>query len=205
MDEEASVLQAEEAPAPAAPRPPAWSPWSDLPPPSRPRAQGALLAWVRDTLLVGWPEPASALAGCYPAHADAVADCRALKAKLDAAFAPPVADGQIDAAPVQRVLDWAVDLERARERWTVSFKCCTSETCYRSTPPDHIGTAAAHAVVVTAAAAQVAWGAVPPDLPAPVEPWEVAAQSAAAQATAPEEEDGEPTATLDIISPAETW
>ncbi len=204
MDEHESGPEGEEA----APPSPAWSPWSDLPPASRPRAHGALIAWVRDTLQAGWPEPAVPLQPCWPAHADAVADCRALKAKLDAAQAPPVKDGRIGAAPVGRWLDWAVDLERASDRWRTSFKRCSQDTCYRATPPDHVALEAAQAGVATPAAAQAAWGVVPVEPEAGPEPWEVAAVAAAVArqaqtATGPEEaEAGADAAPADL---AESW
>ena len=45
----------------------------------------------------------------------------------------------------------------------------------------------------------------PPDLPLPMEPWEVAKGIAERQAAATEEEDGRATSSPDVSGLAETW
>ncbi|MHB1526994.1 MAG: hypothetical protein ACYCZN_12090 [Candidatus Dormibacteria bacterium] len=208
MDEEDNVPEALETPEEAAPLaqpvPPAWSPWCDLPPPSRPLAERALMNWVEGVFRSGWPEPAETVKACYPWHSDCVATLRMLKAGLYAAYLPPVKDGEIGAAPLYRMADWDTDLERAHDRWVLSFKRCDGETCFRSKPPSYSDRAGPMAAAATDLAAEGSWGAVPPDLSLPsMEPWEVARGIASRQATAPEEETDSPP--LPTAPDTESW
>ncbi len=203
MDEEENVPEVEEAAPPAPP----WSPWCDLPPSSRPFAERALMYWVEQVFRSGWPEPAEAVKPCWPHHSDAVATLRGLKARLDAAYFPPVKDGEIGAAPIYRMTDWDTDLERAVPRWKDSFRPCPAPdgTCSRSKPPSYAELAAPRAAAETDAACEEAWGEVPPELPPPMEPWEVARGIAERQTAAAEEEDGKATGSPDVSSLAESW
>ncbi len=208
MDELETEPAPEEA-APPAPAPqPAWSPWCDLPPPSRSFAERDLMNWVEHVFRSGWPEPAEAVKPCWPYHADAVATLRGLKARLDAAYLPHVKDGEIGAAPIYRMTDWDIDLERAVPRWKDTFRPCPGSdgTCSRSKPPSYAELAGPQNALETDQAAEGAWGAVPPDLPPSTEPWEVARGLADAQATATKEEVVPTNAETDAIyGEAETW
>lgn len=190
------------------PSPPAaWSPWCDLPPPSRPFAARALMNWVDHVFRSGWPEPAESVKRCWPYHADAVATLRALKARLDAAYFPAVKNAEIGAAPVYRMTDWDTDLERAVPRWKDSFRPCPGAdgTCSRSKPPSDSEMSEPQNAAETDRAAEGAWGEVPPDLPPPMEPWEVAQGIAERQATATEEEHGKATSSPEVSGLAESW
>ena len=210
MDEESLVPGVEEA-APTAPPPqPAWSPWCDLPPPSRPFAERDLMNWVEHVFRSGWPEPAETVKPCWPWHADAVATLRGLKARLDAAYSPHVKDGEIGAAPLYRMVDWDANLEHALPRWKDSFRSCPlpppDEGCSRSKPGSYSELSRPQNAAETDQGAQGAWGAVPPDLPPSTEPWEVARGIADAQATATKEEVVPTNAETDAIyGEAETW
>ncbi|MHB8323716.1 MAG: hypothetical protein ACYDEA_01820 [Candidatus Dormibacteria bacterium] len=204
MDELETVPEVDEAPPPAQPAQPAWSPWCDLPPPSRPFAERDLMNWVEHVFRSGWPEPSEAVKPCWPYHADAVATLRGLKMRLDAAYFLPVKDRKIGAAPLYRMTDWDTDLERAVPRWKDSFRPC-EPTCARSKPPSYSELAWPQNAAATDEAVEGAWGAVPPDLPLPMEPWEVARGIADARATATEEEGGKAAATPDIFGGAESW
>lgn len=207
MDESGSVTVTEPAPDEAAPpAQPGWSPWCDLPPNSRPFAERALMNWVEHVLRSGWPEPAEAVKPCWPHHADAVATLRGLKMRLDAAYFPPVKDGEIRAAPLYRMTDWDTDLERAVPRWKDSFRPCPDKDgeCGRSKPPSYSELAGLQNAAETDLAAEGSWGAVPPDLSLPpMEPWEVARGIASRQATAPEEETDSPP--LPTAPDTESW
>ena len=203
MDEE-EVPEGAALPAPA---PAVWSPWCDLPPPSRPFAERALMNWVKMVFRSGWPEPAEAVKPCWPHHADVVATLRGLKMRLDAAYFPPVKDGEIGAAPIYRMTEWETDLERAVPRWKDSFRPCPGSdgTCSRSNPPSYSELAGPQAAAETDQAAESAWGEVPPDLPPPLEPWEVAKGIAERQAAVSKEEGGEGTGSQSISDLAESW
>ncbi|MHB8323680.1 MAG: hypothetical protein ACYDEA_12660 [Candidatus Dormibacteria bacterium] len=205
MDEEESVPEAEAGPEEASP--PAWSPWCDLPPPSRPFAERALMNWVEFVFRSGWPEPSEAVKPCWPYHADAVATLRGLNARLDQAYFPPVKDREIGAAPIDRMTDWDTDLERAVPRWKDSFRPCPDPDgeCSRSKPPSYRELAGPQNAAETDQAAEGAWGAVPPDLPPPIEPWEAARGIADAQATATEEQPRDAAAAMDISGGVESW
>ena len=183
------------------------SPWRDLPPPTRPAAQRVLMNWVKDVFRPDYPEPAEAVMDCWPYHADAVATLRGLKERLEAVYRPPVKGGEIGAAPLHRMPDWDTDLEHAHDRWVLSFKRCdgTGEGCFRSKPASYSDQADTQAVGTTDLAAMRAWGAAPPALPPPMEPWELARELAAKQASASEEEGGEPSSSPDPLGPAEIW
>lgn len=208
MDEEEVAPETnrapEEAASPVAPAPPAWSPWCDLPPNLRPFAERALMNWVEHVFRSGWPEPAEAVKRCWPYHADAVATLRGLKAKLDSAYFPSVKDREIGAAPIYRMSDWDTDLERAVPRFKDSFRRC-DPTCDRSKPPSYSEMAGPQNAAKTDSAAEGAWGGMPPDLPLPMEPWEVAAGIASRQTTATEDEGGKATGSPDIAGGAESW
>ncbi len=198
---------AEESAPPTRPAQPPWSPWCDLPPSSRPFAERTLTDWVEHVFRSGWPEPAEAVKPCYPHHSDAVASLRGLKMRLDSAYFPPVKNGEIGVAPVYRMTDWAVDLERAVPQWKDSFRRCPNPdgTCSRSKPPSYAELAAPRAAAETDQAAEGAWGEVPPELPPPMEPWEAARGIAERQTAAAEEEDGKATGSPDVSSLAESW
>jgi hypothetical protein len=211
MDEEEITPEAGEGPEEASrPAPPphlAWSPWCDLPPPSRPFAERALMNWVEFVFRSGWPEPSEAVKPCWPYHADAVATLRGLKARLDQAYFPPVKDREIGAAPIDRMTDWDTDLERAVPRWKDSFRPCPDPDgeCSRSKPPSYSELAGPQNAAETDQAAEGAWGAVPPDLPPAMEPWEVAAGISSRQTTATEDEGGKATGSPDISGGVESW
>lgn len=211
MDEEDSAPEVEEAAPPAQPAQPAWSPWCDLPPPSRPFAERDLMNWVEHVFRSGWPEPSEAVKPCFPWHSDCCATLRALKAKLDAIYSPNVKDGEIGPAPLYRMVDWDLDLERAVPRWKDSFRPCPGPDgeCSRSKPPSYSELSGPQNAAETDSAAEGAWGAVPPDLPPPMEPWEVARRMADDQTAASEREDtaeAESAADVDdILGPAQTW
>ena len=208
MDELESGPEMEGGPVEAAPpTQPAWSPWSDLPPNSRPFAQRALMNWVATVFRSGWPEPAEAVKSCWPYHADAVATLRALKMRLDAAYFPSVKDGKIGAAPIYRMTDWDTDLERAVPRWKDSFLPChgSDGTCSRSKPPSYAELAGPREAAETDQACESAWGEVPPYLPPAAEPWEVAKGIAEAQTAASKEEGGAEADSQSISGLAESW
>lgn len=212
MDELETVPEGEEAaPPPAVPAQPPWSPWCDLPPYSRSFAQRALMDWVEHVFRSGWPEPAEAVKPCFAYHADAVATLRGLKMKLDSAYFPPVKDGEIGAAPLYRMSDWDLDLERAVPRWKDSFRPCPAPDgeCSRSKPPSYFELTGPQNQAESDSAAVGAWGEVPPDLPPPLEPWEVARGIADAQTAATKEEDRaeatDQTGSPDISAGAESW
>jgi hypothetical protein len=162
------------------------------------------MSWVDHVFRSGWPEPSEAVKPCWPWHADAVATLRALKARLDAAYTPAVKDGEIGAAPVYRITDWDTDLERAHERWVLSFKRC-DPTCFRSQPASYAELAGPQAAAATDQAAEGAWAAVPPELPLPMEPWEVARGLAERQAAAAEEVAGPATGSPDVSGGVDLW
>jgi hypothetical protein len=201
----------EEAEPPAPTTRPVSSPWRDLPPPSRPFAERGLMNWVEFVFRSDYPEPSEAVKRCWPYHADVVATLRGLKIRLDAAYFPPVKDREIGAAPLYRMVDWDLDLERAVPRWKDSFRPCPGPDgeCSRSKPPSYSELAGPQNQAETDQAAKGAWGAVPPDLPPPMEPWEVARRIADAQTAASEREDmaeAESAADVDdILGPAQTW
>lgn len=210
MDELERVPEGEEGLEEAAPPAPPWSPWCDLPPPSRPFAERALMDWVEHVFRSGWPEPAENVKRDWPYHPDVVATLRGLKAKLDAIYSPPVKDREIGAAPLYRMMDWDLDLERAIPRFKDSFRPCPGPDgeCSRSKPPSYSELAGPQNQAETDQAADGAWGAVPPDIPPPMEPWEVARRIADAQTAASEREDtaeAESAAVDDILGPAQTW
>ncbi len=208
MDEEGNVPEVDAAPGEAAPpAQPAWSPWCDLPPNARPFAERDLMDWVERVFRSGWPEAAEAVKPCFPLHSDCVASLRGLKARLDQAYFPPVKDREIGAAPIYRMMDWDTDLERAVPRWKDSFRPCPAPNgaCSRSKPPSYSELSEPQNAAETDRAAEGAWGAVPPDLPLPMEPWEVARGIASRQDTATEEEGGKAAAAPDIFGGAESW
>ena len=189
------------------PRPKARLPLSHPNPPLRPFAERALRDWVDHVFRSGWPEPAETVKPCWPYHADAAASLRALKARLDAAYSPSVKDGEIGAAPVYRMTDWGIDLERAGPQWKDSFRPCPGPDgkCSRSKPPSYGELAGPQAAAETDQACEDAWGEVPPDLPPPMEPWEAAKGIAERQAAATEEEGGKATGSQSISHLAESW
>ncbi len=197
----------EGAATPVPPAQPPWSPWCDMPPSSRPFAERTLMDWVEHVFRSGWPEPAEAVKPCWPYHADAVATLRGLKARLDSAYFPPVKGGEIGAAPLYRMMDWDTDLERAVPRWKDSFRPCPGPdgACSRSKPPSYAELAGSEAAAETDQTAEGAWGAVPPDLPPPMEPWEVARGIAERQASTAEEDGGKATGSPDVSGLAESW
>ncbi len=103
--------------------------------------------------------------------------------------------------------EWETDLERAVPRWKVSFRPCPGPdgTCSRSKPPSYAEMAGAQAAAETHQAAEGAWGEVPPDLPPPMEPWEVAKGIAERQAADYKEEGGKATGSQSISDLAESW
>jgi hypothetical protein len=158
----------------------AASPFCDLPPDSRPYAEAALAGWVNRWLNPWFPELTSFLKPCWsrPGHEGGVAILRGLKAKVDAAYAPPLVKGQpgkVGAAPVSRVPDIALELEKLQEIFRAMFKRCDSGKCHFAPPPDHI----AQEVAQDAEATRTGWGHDVPDLPPQPEPWQMAADEAA--------------------------
>jgi hypothetical protein len=165
------------------------------------------MLWVEHVFRSGWPEPAETVKPCWPYHADAVATLRGLKMRHAQAYSPPVKDREIGAAPLYRMADWDLDLERAVPRWQDSFRPCPSAdgTCSRSKPPSYSELSGPQNALETDQAAEGAWGAVPPDLLPEMEPWEVARGIASRQATATEEEGGGATGSPDISGGSESW
>jgi hypothetical protein len=168
--------------------------------------------WVEHVFRSAWPEPAEAVKPCFPYHADVVGTLRGLKMRSDQVFSPPVKDGEIGAAPIYRQMDWDLDLERAVPRWKDSFSKCPLPPpdggCSRSKPPSYSELLGPQNALENDSAAVGAWGEVPPDLPPPLEPWEVAAQIAAAQTTATKEEGAaatDQTGSPGISAGAESW
>ena len=160
---------------------PTWPPFWDLPPDSRPAAEVALGTWVALVLKPAFPELTDDLKQCWshPGHSGCIAILRGLKAKLDAAYAPPLVKGKpgaVGAAPVNRVPDLAIELDRLREIFRITFKRCGPPTgCYYASRPAHVALGAAQ----DAAATRAYWGHDLPDLPSPSEPWRVGADLAA--------------------------
>ena len=175
----------EDATAPTVTTGNGFSPWGDIPPPLRVIEQGKLVEFVDRELRVGWPNSASGLEACWPAHEDVCLQLRSLRLGLREALIPQVnEDGTVGWAEVERMGKWEEELHQDRDRWAESFKACHgTKPCPRMERPEAAAADAAawHAKEVEFAAR--AWGQEPVPPPVYLEPYQQAANAAEHQAS----------------------